>query len=135
MAFATIAQYEARYGTVTDTLTLQECLDDATALISASLSGAGVDWTNAGDEYADCLMRVCRQVAHRAMESAPSEIAPWGVTQASQSAGGYSLSYSFGNPYGDIFITASEKRLLGIGGAHLYSVEPAIAPKWGRGGR
>lgn len=135
-SFATVEQYEARYGTVTDVDALQECLDDASALIAASLDARGIGYADPSDEYADRLMRVCRQVAHRAMNAAPADgLAPYGVTQASQSAGGYSLSYSFGNPYGDSFLTASEKRLLGLAGTYVYSVEPRIAPRIGRGGR
>lgn len=135
MAFATVAQYEARYGTVTDTQTLQECLDDATALITAQISPRGIDYQNPSPEYADVLMRVCRQVAHRAMPDADSAPAmPFGVSQASQSAGGYSLAYSFSNPYGDIFLTGSEKKMLGIGGVGVYSIDPVIEPGVYRGG-
>lgn len=135
--FATVAQYEARYGTVTATTTLQACLEDATAMIQAALEAAGVDYSTPTAEYADRLMRVCRQIAHRAMDATPPAggiEAPFGVSQATQSAGGYSLSYSFANPYGDLFITSSERRMLGIGGVHFSNMRPYITPTKGRGG-
>lgn len=136
--FATVAQYEARYGTVTGTATLQACLEDATAMIQAALDAAGVDYSTPTAEYSDRLMRVCRQIAHRAMQATPpagSIDAPYGVSQATQSAGGYSLSYSFANPYGDLFITSAERRMLGIGGIHFSNMRPVIDPARGRGGR
>ena len=135
--FASVTEYEARYGTVPDTQTLTECLEDATAMICAALDAAGVDYSNPSTTYADRLMRVCRQIAHRAMDATPPAggiDAPFGVSQATQSAGGYSLSYSFANPYGDLFITSAERRLLGIGGIHFSNMRPWITPRRGRGG-
>lgn len=137
--FASATQYEARYGTVagSERATLGECLGDATAMMCAALDSYGVDYSNPSDDYADRLMRVCRSMAHRAMQSATGGAAdvPYGVSQASQSAGGYSMSYSFSNPYGDLFITSQERRMLGIGGVHVYGIDPAINPAAGRGGR
>lgn len=135
--FASVEDYEARYGTVTDAQTLEACLEDATALMQAALEARGIDWRDPSEEYADRLMRVCRQVAHRALDASPAgtDYAPYGVTQASQSAGGYSVSYSFGNPYGDSFLSASERRMLGLAGSFVYSIEPDISPRRGRGGR
>lgn len=135
--FASVEQYEARYGTVPDASALRACLEDATALIASALEARGIAWADPSEAMAGRLMRVCRQVAHRAMDAAPAgtDFAPYGVTQASQSAGGYSLSYSFGNPYGEAFLTASEKRMLGLAGSYVYSIEPEIRPRQGRGGR
>lgn len=136
--FASVSEYEARYGTVTDEATLTACLEDATAMIEAALEAAGVDYSTPTAEYADRLMRVCRQIAHRAFDATPSAgglDAPFGVNQATQAAGGYSLSYSFANPYGDLFITSAERRMLGIGGIHFSNMRPFITPKEGRGGR
>lgn len=135
--YASVEDYEQRYGTVSDTTTLQACLEDATALMQAALEARGIDYSEPSETFAERLMMVCRQVAHRALDAAPTgtDYAPYGVTQASQAAGGYSVSYSFGNPYGDSFLTASEKRLLGLAGSFVYSIEPDISPRRGRGGR
>lgn len=40
MAYATVEQYENRYGEVSNPDMLQECLDDCTATINAELSVA-----------------------------------------------------------------------------------------------
>lgn len=129
--YATVEEYEARYGTVTDTQTLQACLEDATALIASYLDAAGVDADSPDEELADRLMRVCRQVAHRSLDSGAASV-PFGVSQASQTAGGYSLSYSFSNPNGDIFLTAAERRMLGLGGFRFRTIEARSESHAGR---
>jgi hypothetical protein len=133
--FATEEQYAARYGEPPAGAPVAECLADATALISAQLEARGIDWQDAGDDYADRLMRVCRQVAHRALQAYDEgEETPYGVSQATQAAGGYSVSYSFSNPYGDSFLTAAERRLLGIAGASVFQIGADVSPRIGRGG-
>lgn len=128
MSWATVEQYEARYGAAVDVDTLQECLDDATAQINSQLTAAGIDYSEPSADYARLLMMVCRQMAHRAMGATESAL-PFGATQASQTAGPYTQSFSFGNPYGDLYITASEKRMLGIGKPYIGSVPTAVAPR------
>lgn len=125
MSWATVAQYEARYGEVADTSTLQECLDDATSQINAALDAARIDYSQPSADFARRLMMVCRQMAHRAMGATESAL-PFGATQASQTAGPYTQSFSFGNPYGDLYITASEKRMLGIGAPYIASIPAQI---------
>lgn len=128
MSWATIAQYEQRYGEVDADAqpVLQECLDDATSQINAALDGAGVDYRCPSADYARRLMTVCRQMAHRAFGDNGSDLAPFGVSQTSQTAGPYTQSFSFSNPYGDIFMTKNEKKMLGIGSGYIGSIEPRI---------
>lgn len=128
MSWATVEQYEARYGAVVDVDVLQECLDDATAQINSQLAAAGIDYSEPSEDYARLLMMVCRQMAHRAMGATESAL-PFGATQASQTAGPYTQSFSFGNPYGDLYITASEKRMLGIGKPYIGAVPAQVAPR------
>lgn len=127
MSWATIAQYEARYGDVAaaDEPMLQECLDDATSQINAAMDGCGIDYSEPSADYARRLMMVCRQMAHRAF-AANAEALPFGISQASQTAGPYTQSYSFSNPYGDLFMTASEKRMLGIGASYIGSIPAEV---------
>ena len=128
MSWATIAQYESRYGDVAaaDEAMLQECLDDATSQMNAALDAAAIDYSSPSTEYARCLMMVCRQMAHRAFGNNGSELAPFGVSQTSQTAGPYTQYYSFSNPYGDLFMTRSEQRMLGIGRPYIGSVHPVV---------
>ena len=135
MSWATVSDYQARYGVVVDTATLQECLDDATSQINASLDAAGIDYTAPSADYARRLMMVCRQMAHRAYGNDGSDIAPFGVSQTSQTAGPYTQSFSFSNPYGDLFMTASEKKMLGLSSSYIGAITPVVNPqivrRWG----
>ena len=126
MSWATVAQYQSRYGTVVDTATLQECLDDATSQINAMLDAAGIDYTAPSADYARRLMMVCRQMAHRAFGEDGSEFAPFGVSQTSQTAGPYTQSFSFSNPYGDLFMTRSEQKMLGLASSYIGSIPAEV---------
>ena len=125
MSWATVAQYQARYGAVDDTDTLQECLNDATAQINDLLDTAHIDYFDPTEQQAYKYMMVCRQMANRMFESASSAL-PFGATQAAQTAGPYTQSFSFGNPYGTVQPTRSEKALLGVLKTTIGSIRPAV---------
>lgn len=116
-AFATADQYRDKYETELDDEALDEWLADASDMMRGEMDASGVSYAEPGESFAETLMRVCRDVAHRAIgDDADDELAiPYGVTQMNMSGGSYSRGYSFGNPYDDLFLTASEKRRLGIG--------------------
>ncbi|MBQ9020849.1 MAG: hypothetical protein IJ113_02380 [Eggerthellaceae bacterium] len=116
-AFATVDQYIARFGEVSDEDLLQECLEDATAAIQAALEGAGVDYSKPTKEFADKLMRVCRSVANRVMPRDTD--LPIGTTQMSETAGPYSQSYSIATAYDTPKLIPSELKMLGIGGGRI----------------
>jgi hypothetical protein len=118
MSYATIDQYEARYGTVADEAMLQECLDDCSAVIDAELDRRGVDYVDPSESFADRLMRVCRSMANRVMPSDGADI-PVGATQATITAGPYSQSYTMATTYGTPKMLPSELALLGIGGGRI----------------
>lgn len=111
-SFCTVEQYVKRYGSVSDTEQLQECLDDCTAVICARLDRAKIDYSNPSEDYADKLMRVCRSMCNRV---APDDsFLPAGVTQASIGAAGFSQSMTFSSTYGTPRLIESELDLLGI---------------------
>lgn len=110
--FATVEQYEARYGEAADRDLLAEVLMDVTRLMASELERSGIPM-DAGK--ADLRMQVCRSAAYRAMGQESSQELPIGATQYTHSAGVYSESVSIGNPYRDVYLTKSERRLLGIG--------------------
>ena len=112
MAYATVGQYVSRYGAVSDENMLQECLDDASAVINAALDRVGIDYSDPSDEFQDRLMRVCRSMANRVMPT-ENDI-PQGVTSMSMGAVGFSESYSFATTYGTPKLLDSEMSLLGI---------------------
>lgn len=113
-SYATVTQYETRYGIVADTATLQECLDDCTAAINAELDRYGIDYSDPSEDYADRLMRACRSMAHRVMPSSDDADIPVGATQASFTAGPYSQQFTLAAAYGTPRVNADERILLGI---------------------
>lgn len=120
--YATADQYKARYGDVDDTIALEAVLEDATRLIASELERAGKP---ADDEQAaDVRMQVCRQVASRVMDHIEGNDVPLGVTQIAQSAGPFAHTYSIGNPYGDMYLTKAERRMLGLGRGRMGFLYP-----------
>jgi len=117
-AFATIAEYDARYpGRTASDEMLEECLMDATSAIVAKLEDRGVDYSDPSEDFADRLMRVCRSVANRILPSG-SDI-PVGVTQMSVTAGPYQQTFSMPNTYGLPKLLPSELSMLGLGGSRV----------------
>lgn len=116
MAYATVDDYMARYGEVSNELMLQECLNDCAALMDAEMDARGVDHTNPSASFADRLMRVCRAMANRIMPSEDygSDV-PVGATQMSVTAGSYTQSFTMGMTYGTPKMLPSERSMLGIG--------------------
>lgn len=120
--YASIDDYEARYGEVDDSGLLDELLMDATRLIDSELRLAGLPVDD--EEAADMRMQVCRSVAFRAMVQEAESPIPVGATQYSQGNGTYSESFTMGNPYRDTYLTKAERRLLGIGRKRVLFVMP-----------
>lgn len=112
--FATVEQYEARYGAADDHKALSEVLMDASREIAAELDRAGIGYAEPGESFADRLMQACRSMTYRAMGAGESSV-PFGATQYSQGAIGMTESYSLGNPYGEVYLSKAERKLLGLG--------------------
>lgn len=121
MSYATVEQYQARYGAVSDTSMLQECLDDASAAINAALDRAGIDYTQPSEDFSDRLMRVCRSMANRVMPT-DNDI-PQNVTSMSMGAVGFSESYNFATTYGTPKLIKSDYEMLGISSTRYRSIQ------------
>lgn len=115
--FATVEDYEARYGAVDDDARLETLLADASAFI-ASQPGFFV---NQGDDvFLANLVRVTCAVVNRAEVSGA-----WaGLSNVSQGADGYTASATVYNPSGDMFLTKQERRALGIGMGAVGMTDP-----------
>lgn len=90
-------------------------LVDATALISAlcEQSGVKLPTEDAPDVLLSANLRaVCCDVARRSM-AVPEDRA--GAKSAQQMAGNYMEMFTYDTPLGDLYLTSSEKRRLGIG--------------------
>ncbi len=108
-AFATVDDLEARWHALTSAEwgKAEALLDDASDLIRSTCPL----WAEAS---ATTLKRIACAAAKRAMLSGDDTA---GITQHTETAGSYSESYSYSNPAGDLYLTASEKTALGGTGA------------------
>ena len=118
MAYATVAELEARYGELTDERQEQAAvlLDDAAVLIDAV---ATVD-----EAHEEAAKVVSCAMVNRALSAYESDM--YGITQQTMTAGSYSQSMSYTNPSGDLYMTGTEKAMLGISGGYIGSIRPRI---------
>ena len=123
MAYATVEQYQARYGAVSDTAMLTECLEDASVAIDVALDSFNIDHSNPSEDFADRLMRVCRSVANRIMPSDGADAYMQDAKSMSITAGPYTQSYSFGTSYGTPKLLKSELAMLGISGSKYRCIQ------------
>lgn len=110
MAYADVSDLEVRWRTLTtdEQERAEALLDDASAMLDAYVT---VDETD--EKQMQLLKIVVCNMVERAM-STGGDI--FGVTQQSMTAGPYAQTFNYANPTGDLYITKSEKRLLGISG-------------------
>ena len=114
MRFCTREEYIARYGEPDDPAQLEECLAEASREIERAVRDAGRgDMLADPDFLLDCKA-VCRDMVFRVA----SNSVPFGATQYSQSAAGFSESYSFARAYGSIKINRADREKLGIARKH-----------------
>ena len=116
MAFASVEEYVARYGDVTNQDMLIECLSDCSALMEAEMERHGVSFDNPSEGMARRLMSVCRSMAYRIMPKQDVSDVPVGATQMSVTAGSYTQSVTFGASYGSPKMLDEDYR---IGGARI----------------
>lgn len=122
MAYATVEDLEARYGELTDEQQEQASvlLDDAAVLIDCMASIDTEDETRmAAAKAVSCSM------VNRALSASESDM--YGVSQQTMTAAtSYSQSMSYANPSGDLYLTGTEKAMLGISGGYIGSIRPRI---------
>ena len=113
--FATVEDYEARYGKAEDEARVSALLQDATNIIA---SQPGFAMREGDETWMGVLETVTCAMVHRSLMSG----AYAGLSNVSQGAGGYTASVAVYNPGGDLYLTRNERRALGIGGARIGSV-------------
>ena len=116
MAFADVDDYRAVYDSRTDDFRLQKLLDKASRRIRRACEAAGVSCDDPDADFEADLADVCIDMVHRVdgdPDTGDVEV-PYGATQFSIGADGFSQSFSMGNPYGDLFLTKAEREMLGI---------------------
>lgn len=130
-AFATIDELEARWRPLTDSerTKASEALLDVTSFISALLRKSGVKVDASDEVQRRNLMAVTCSVTRRALVADFSQTdnepaAPY--TEHQQIAGVFQERYVFANPLGDMYLTASEKSLLGINRQRIGCLQASI---------
>lgn len=123
--FATKKDYELRYGEVLNQEQLETILEDATDMMLTVYEGYYGEPYQEGNhpsfDRSSCA--VCCAVAHRAL-SVPEGFE--GATQFSQTAGSYNASISFSNPTGDLFLTKTDLKRLGLTEQRIGYMLPLI---------
>ncbi|MEE1273100.1 MAG: Gp19/Gp15/Gp42 family protein [Olegusella sp.] len=130
-AFASVDELQTRWRTLTETERprAQEALLDVTAFITSLMAKSGVAIDPDDEVQSHNLMAVTCNVARRALVSSFDQTgnepaAPY--TEHQQIAGVFQERYVFANPLGDMYLTASEKSILGIGRQRVGTVRAAI---------
>lgn len=125
-SFATVQDYEDRYGDVEDTAQLGVLLSDASAYIAAQ---PGFEYADSTDPRYEAqwanLTRITCALVHRTMLSADFI----GMNSYSEGAVGYSATVNFYNPSGDFKLLPSEEKTLGIGTARVGSTWAFACPR------
>lgn len=126
MAYATMEDLQARWHALTEDeqAVAEVLLEDAAAMLAALVE------VNAEDEsQAQMLKIVSCSMVTRAMLAKESDA--YGVSQMDYGMGPFSQAAHFANPNGDLYLTAQEKRLLGIGSGYISGIRPLIDGAYG----
>lgn len=117
MAFATVADLEARWRSLTEAEEAQASvlLDDAAAYLQALVEVDPDDEVQAAN-----LKMVSCNMVKRAMSSSASDA--FGVTNATATMGPFSQQVAYANPSGDMYVSKSERAILGIGTATIGGI-------------
>ena len=122
-AFASVADYTARYGAPSDPDRCRVLLDDAGAFLEGELLRSGIEVDEDDELQGSNLKRISCRLVH---DMAGSADVLGGGSQSSVTVGPFSNSWSFYNPTGAFKLLPSERKSLGIGGMRVGSVEPKV---------
>lgn len=123
MAYATYTDLEAIWRPLSADEQEQATalLDYAAVIIDAY---ATVDATD--EEQLKRAKYVSCSMVRRAMMASESDMI--GISQASATMGPFNQQATFSNPTGDLYLSGTEKGILGASGSFIASVRPVIRP-------
>lgn len=121
MAYATVTDLESRIGrtlTSSEAAQAETMLDDAAVILNklVNLDGSA--------EQLEALGIVSCNMVIRLLGTNDTDM--FGATSATITAGPYSQSRSWSTPYGDMYLTKLDKRILGITSGYITTIEPKI---------
>lgn len=100
----------------------QALIDDATEIVLSAITRSGRPVGRTVERRANALRAVVCAMVNRAYVA--DDVL--GVKSESETIGPVTQQYSYQNPTGDLYLTAAEKSLLGIGGARMGTIAPNI---------
>lgn len=117
MAYATVSDVEARWRDLDQREEARAAvlLDDAAAMLDKLVSVTG------DAEQAAILKMVSCDMVIRAMGATQA-----GLSQSSMTAGPYTQSWTYSNPSGDMYLTKTERKLLGISSGYIGSIRAEV---------
>ena len=125
MAYATVADYVARKDPDGELSSAEldlvaTLLDDAATMLDVLVPSYDVS-----DQHQRDVMRIvsCNMVS-RAMEPVTSQLS--GIDQMSYTMGPFSQSAHFANAAGDMYLSASDRRMLGISGVRIGTIRARV---------
>ena len=121
--FATITDLQSRWRALSDIekTRAETLLMDASVIIATMCAQSSITIDTTDELQTMTLEAITCEMVKRAMLS-PIDQAP--MSNYSQTAGSYSESGTFVNPTGDLYLTSSEKKRLGIGKQRMFSIKP-----------
>lgn len=128
-AFATLADYESRYGAVAegDSARVEALLEDASGmLLGAYIERYSTAYAKGEHPIFDAAARAVTCAVVSRAYNVPLGMA--GATQFSQAAGDYNASVTFANPTAELWLGKNDRRRLGLTGARIGSI-PAMTAK------
>lgn len=122
-AFATTEQLESRWKSLDDVEKprAETLLMDASVIVATMCAQSGIAIDETDELQALTVQSIVCEMVKRAM-LAPVDQAP--MSQFSQTAGPYSESGTYANPTGDLYLTSSEKKRLGLGKQRMFFIRP-----------
>lgn len=127
--FATLDDYEARYGAVAegDSARIEALLEDASGmLLGAYIERYSTDYAKGEHPIFDQAAKAVTCAVVSRAYNVPLGMA--GATQLSQAAGDYNASVTFANPTAELWLGKNDRRRLGLAGTRIGSI-PAMTAK------
>lgn len=126
MAYATLADYELQTNSEVDPSDedhVTQLLENAGVMLDAEVPHVDVS-----DPTQMALLRMvsCSMVSRAVAEEG---IDATGISQMSYTMGPFSQSATMSNPSGGMWLTAGERRMLGIGSTSISNMRPQIGPR------
>lgn len=133
-SFATVSDLEARWRALDaeEKTRAETLLLDASAYLSSMLTKAGILISDE-DEVQQVNLRTVSCSMVRRIMGVDDDF--FGITQFSKTAGSFTASGTSANPNGDMYLTSSEKTLLGIPASGKKQRAVFIRPHIGYGRR